>query len=66
MRLVIYRDDYDYPIYASSFEEMRKERFRGNCRFMSHGYGSVAYDYETKKYYDIYAEQEVPESKCGW
>ena len=66
MRLVIYRDDQDYPIHANSFKEMREERLKGNRSFMSHGYGSVAYDRETKKYYNIYTEQEVSESKCGW
>lgn len=66
MQLIIYRDDHDYEIYANSFEEMRKERSEGNRMFMSHGYGSVAYDYETGKYYDIYTEQQVPASKRGW
>lgn len=65
-RFVIYRDDYMYPISADTFEEIREKRFKGNCSFMSHGYGPVAYDHETRKYYDIYTEQEVSASERGW
>lgn len=65
-RFIIYRDDYEYPISASSFEELRKQRTEENRCFISHYYGSVAYDRETRKYYDIYTEQEVPASKRGW
>lgn len=65
-RLVIYRCDYAYPIEADTFEEMREKRFKGNCTFISHGYGPVAYDSTTHKYYDIYTEQEVPAYTRGW
>lgn len=65
-RFTIYRDDYDYPIKADTFEEMREKRFKGNHSFMSHGYGPVAYDNEAKKYYNIYTEQEVPASERCW
>jgi hypothetical protein len=65
-KLVIYRDDYEYPIYAGTFEEMREKRSEGNRSFMSHGYGSVAYDSETHKYYNIYTQQEVPASERYW
>nr|DAW01001.1 MAG TPA: hypothetical protein [Caudoviricetes sp.] len=69
-KYTIYRDDYKYPISADTFDEMRKLRFKGNCSFMSHGYGPVAaaYDEATHrtKYFDIYTEQEVPASERGW
>lgn len=66
MKLIIYRDDYSYPIYASSFAEMREKRNEGNRRFISHYYGSVCKDCTTEKYYNIITETEVSASEKEW
>lgn len=59
----IYRDDRMYPISADTFEELQELRFRENCGFMSHSYGSICetLDPETHKYkyFDIYTGKEV-------
>lgn len=72
MKLTIYRDDYCYPIHASSFEEMRKKRAEENRGFISHWYGTVAVTYDHPKYpgvsayFDIYTEKQVTINQRGW
>lgn len=69
-KYTIYRDDYEYPISADTLEELQDLRFKGNCSFMSHGYGPVCITYDENtgrsKYLDIYTGEEVPASKRCW
>lgn len=54
-RYTIYRDDHMYPIHGNTIEEIRRARSEGNRSFMSHGYGSIAYDAVSGRNVDIYA-----------